>query len=202
MDLYIENKLARQASFQLLKTVVSQIADKIPNVLTRGVLDADVHVGPIVDPNKVLSQCAMGLPCLRDFGTGEVTPIFPENFDLDAYVRVTNLIDRGSTGATGVFFMASLGYLWSVLWGTMHDINNAIKGAAKKMNYVRNWWLIVTKFSGVSNLNHGPFRSGAWGKAKQSCHRSWMETRKSSSEDRSNHHRDRKNCFGGETQTA
>ena len=32
------------------------------------------------------------------------------------------------------------------------------------------------RFAAVVNLNHGPFRSGAWGKAKQEAHAHWMST--------------------------
>ena len=63
----------------------------------------------------------------------------------------------------------------SVFWGLFHDVWNAIKTSAKKMT-VRKLWNWITKFAGLVNLNHGPFRSGAWGRATRAAHREWVQT--------------------------
>lgn len=65
--------------------------------------------------------------------------------------------------------------VWS--WGPFHDQWNSIKMAI---------WRAVVRFSSVANINHGPFRSGCWGKGKQTALRggsfalesaSWREAR-------------------------
>ena len=61
-------------------------------------------------------------------------------------------------------FMLSRRTLWSVFWGPLHDVWNGVKTSAKG---VPTWWQEVVRFAAVCNLNCGPFRSGAWGKAKQ-----------------------------------
>ena len=32
------------------------------------------------------------------------------------------------------------------------------------------WWKTIVKFASIANINHGPFRSGSWGRAKQQAH--------------------------------
>ena len=54
-------------------------------------------------------------------------------------------------------------------WGVLHDTWSSIKNAAKNC-LAGKWWKTIVKFASIANLNHGPFRSGAWGRATQEAH--------------------------------
>ena len=73
-------------------------------------------------------------------------------------------------------FMNSRKYLWTTSFGYNHDTWNAIQRSSKvpKPGGARNWDF-VQKAASVLNLNHGPFRSGVWGRQKQQVLAQYME---------------------------
>ena len=119
---------------------------------------------------------------VEDERAGTREPVFPADFQLDDCFLVHHHIDRGSTGGSLIFFGIHQGYMWTVSWGFFHDMWNSIKNSAKHFNG-SNWWKMVTKFSSISNLNHGPYRSGAWGKSKQTYHKRYMDSHTENSAD-------------------
>ena len=78
-------------------------------------------------------------------------------------------IDRCSVGCCYSHFMMYAGFAWMTTWGYCHDTWNSIRNAAKQWNH-GIFWKCITKFTSVANTNHMPFKSGAWGKQKQTCH--------------------------------
>ena len=91
---------------------------------------------------------------------------------------LNHTIDRGSVG-TAVLAVCSGPrgrLLWNVHWGVFHDGWNAVKKAAKDVAGEVIWKQVV-RFSSISNLNFGPFRSGTWGSEKQDCLTNIVETR-------------------------
>ena len=67
--------------------------------------------------------------------------------------------------------------------GVCHDLWNAIKNSAKKRTREGKarptLWSSVVRYSSVQNVNHGPFRSGVWGKGKQTAARRVSQTQTS-----------------------
>jgi hypothetical protein len=171
-ELYILDKIERQASHQLLRAIVTQLEGLFPDPIRRSRLADTVRVGRLVNPDERRSRDAVGLPVIVNDSAGTSVPVFPPDFDLRSYLTVNNTIDRGSTGAALMAFVMTHGYLWTVYWGFFHDLWNSIKNAAK---HVGGFWNYLVKFSSICNINHGPFRSGAWGKTKQSAHKSYMD---------------------------
>lgn len=70
--------------------------------------------------------------------------------------------------------MMSSDFLWTCVWFYFHDLWNSIKTAAKT-SCLGRWWKRILQFASVANINHGPFRSGAWGKTKQTTHQQWHD---------------------------
>lgn len=88
--------------------------------------------------------------------------------------RISNhILDRGSTGSALCWFAQHKKLCWVWSWGPFHDQWNSIKQAAKRCRGGEIWRAIV-RFSSVANINHGPFRSGCWGKGKQTALRNYM----------------------------
>ena len=95
---------------------------------------------------------------------------------------MNHVLDRGSTNSCVVAFAQQQGLLWAPRWGPFHDLWNAVKSAAKKVD-AGGWWLQIMRFASGCNLNHGPVRSGAWGNTKQNTLKTTLDTRTESSDD-------------------
>ena len=174
-SLYIEDKLTRQSTHGLLKSLVCQLEGLVPDPLVRGKLAPDVLVQAHTSAAMETTVDDSGELMVTNASQHQQHPVFPETFNLSKLLVINHTIDRGSIGGALLHFMIKKGYLWCVTWGFFHDVWNTIKTAAKKTAGAK-WWNMVVKFASVSNMNHGPFRSSAWGKGKQQAHRSWMET--------------------------
>ena len=111
--LYIEDKLSRQASHGLGRSLVTQLEGLFPDPLKRGKLDADVlvaahtspHMQTMVNDEKEIIVC--------NTQTGEAYPVFPPHFDMSKHLVINHTIDRGSIGGALLHFMISMGYLWA-----------------------------------------------------------------------------------------
>ena len=180
-ELFVKDKMVRQATHALLRAVITQLEGLFPDPLARGKLSPDVRVQAHGSPaDKTITEDGK-LKVVND-RTGLKQDVFPHDFSLDNHLVLTHTVDRGSTGGALLFFMISQGYLWTVAWGFFHDMWNSIKNAAKKTANGK-WWKTILQFASVANLNHGPFRSGAWGKSKQIFHKRYMESHTSDSLD-------------------
>ena len=182
VEAYVHDKLERESSLALLRGLVAQLERVVPHPLRRARLPDAVRVGAFETHHERLVQLADGTLCVVNRDTGSVVPIFPVGFSAKSVFIVNHVLDRGSTNVCLMSFAQHVGLLWSPTWGVYHDLWNGVKGAAKKVLKGR-WWLQIVRFAGVCNLNHGPFRSGAWGKAKQSTLRTSVATRTPESED-------------------
>lgn len=140
-------------------------------------------VAPLFVPSaKVMVQLQDGALAVVDKRTQSVQLVFPPGFDLKSRLIINHVVDRAATGLSMFSFMASMGALWVPTWGWFHDLWNSIKNSCKAANRGR-WWLFVLRFASIANLNHGPYRSGVWGKTKQTTLTAYIESRTSWSVD-------------------
>ena len=95
---------------------------------------------------------------------------------------MNHVLDRGPTNSCVMAFAQQQGLLWAPRWGPFHDLWNAVKSAAKKVD-AGGWWLQIMRFASGCNLNHGPVRSGAWDNTKQNTLKTTLDTRTESSDD-------------------
>lgn len=181
-ELFVQDKLQRQATFALLRTIVTQIEEVAQRPISRGRLPPDVRIAKLADQDEAQVQLSDGTLCIVNRRTREVTPVFPAGFAVSNYLIINHVVDRGSTNVSLMSFAAHCGMLWSVTWGWFHDLWNSIKAACKGVAQGR-WWLMVVRFASIANINHGPFRSGSWGKAKQTALTTYLACRTSESND-------------------
>ena len=162
--LFIEDKLERAATHSMGRAVASQMASVFEMPMSKAILPPEVRIGALqdVDERRVVLEC--GTAVVVNSRTESVEPVFPPNWSPRQHLFSNHTIDRGSTGAAWFYFAVHSGLLWSVHWGPYHDMWNAIKGSAKAL---KGWWKSILQFAAISNQNHGPFRSGAWGRRKQ-----------------------------------
>ena len=109
-------------------------------------------------------------------------PVWPQSFNVYQCFISNHTIDRGSVGSSAMHYGMHIGMLWVVYFGLFHDIFNAVKNSGKNC-LKRRVWNTVVKFASIVNLNHGPYRTGAWGKAKQSGLSNYIGARTSKSAD-------------------
>ena len=79
-DLYVADKFTRRASFGLLKIVIGQIMEKVPDVFKRGRLDPAVRIHSLTNPNELLGELPDGTPVIHDTSAGLAEPVFPGDF--------------------------------------------------------------------------------------------------------------------------
>ena len=180
--LFVEDRLTRQSSHSLLQTIVSQLEQLVPSPVTRGTLPAAVRVAPLQDVDECIVELSDHTLCLVNRRTNRVVHVFPPDFSVKSLLVVNHVLDRGPTNCCMMAFAQQQGLLWVPHWGPFHDMWNAVKSAAKKVD-AGGWWLQIMRFASVANLNHGPFRSGAWGKSKQNTLKTTLDTRTEYSDD-------------------
>lgn len=180
-EMYIMDSMVRQSTHALLRVVISQLEQVAANPVQRGRLPSDVHVG-VLGADEVLVQLDDGTLCIVRPSSRSVKRVFPVGFSVRQLLIVNHVIDRGSTGLAMVSFASHIGLLWTATWGVFHDMWNSVKNACKAVCSGR-WWLMVLRFASIANLNHGPFRSGSWGKAKQTALLGYLSSRTSRSPD-------------------
>ena len=111
--LYIEDKLSRQASHGLGRSLVTQLEGLFPDPLKRGKLDADVLVAAHTSPHMQTMVNDDAEMIVRNGQTGQENPVFPETFDMEKHLVINHTIDRGGIGGALLRFMISMGYLWA-----------------------------------------------------------------------------------------
>ena len=115
-EMFIEDKLERQASYGLLRCILSQLGDLVATPLQRGTLPASVRVGALQDPSLELMFPPDSAPRILNTVTGVEEAALPQTWHPSSTLIVSNVIGRGSTGAVVLFALMSKGYLWSVAW--------------------------------------------------------------------------------------
>jgi hypothetical protein len=165
-DAYVQDKLERKASANLLRCLLTQMSDVQPSIIERSFLDADVLVHRLTDPHEKRIEVRPGLYVIANASTKQVRRILPPNFNVRSYTISNHIVDRCAVNCGLAFYMMHANALWAFRFGIFHDKWNAIKASFKKSNGKR-WWNVLVKMASVMNFNHGPFRSGTWGKSKQ-----------------------------------
>ena len=169
-ELYILDKLQRQASHGLFRAVIWQLEGLIPGALSRSFLPPSWHIEPLTNRDEKRFRLPSGAIAIANTATKEfIRLVLPHDFDLHSVLLCGHVLDRGSTGCAVVHWAQHCKLLWTWTWGYFHDTWNAIKTACKMSNQGR-WWVQVLRLASIVNLNHGPFRSGAWSKVKQQAH--------------------------------
>ena len=165
----------------MLRCIVAQLECVMDLPVSRSVLPSSVRIQP--------RAYAASLSCNRhgdwvfiDDSDGSEEMIFPREYTLKRQLLISHVVDRGPTNVCCLQFAQHKGLLWTITWGFFHDMWNGVKAAAKVVER-GSWWVQVLRFAGICNINHGPFRSGAWGRAKQHALRSAVSSRSASSPD-------------------
>ena len=174
-ELYIQDKIARQSSFNTGRTLISQLEEVLHKPLERGFLQDDVLVMPIENPDEERPMRLAGgyENFIVNNRIGGRRCVFPSGFSLQSYVLMNHTVDRGSVGSAFLNFCLSLKVLWALFWGIYHDMWNSCKTSAKA---TATMWKRIVEFSSIANMNHGPFRSSAWGQAKRETLTHVLET--------------------------
>ena len=166
--MWILDIMTRKATHGLLRCLVKQLEHAVPNPLVRGWLPAAVRVHAL-GPHEKLHVLSTGNMLILNTSTRAACPVFPSDFDVKQCLIIHHTTDRGSIGAALLHFAQHAKLLWLMSWGVFHDTWNSIKNAAKNC-LAGTWWKTIAKFASNANLNHGPFKPGAWGRAKQQAH--------------------------------
>ena len=166
--MWVLDIMTRKATRCLLRCLVRQLEHAVPNPLLRGWLPSGVRVHPL-GPHETVKVLSTGTMIVLNTNTGVACLVFPSDFDVRQCLIIHHTTDRGSVGAALLHFAQHSKLLWLMSWGVFHDTWNSIKNAAKNC-LAGKWWKTIVKFASIANLNHGPFRSGAWGRAKQEAH--------------------------------
>ena len=176
-ELYINDKVERRASWSLLRAVIAQQqALRGPNVLEQSFLPTKFRVLPVQrGQRRVFLDC--GDEILVTEPGGKLLRILPKKIDLGGLVMTHHVVDRHSTNLTCIFHMMHVGGLWVVSFGSFHDLWNAVKHSSAQCGDGSDVnWTWVRKAASLFNFNHGPFRSSAWGRAKQEALKTIMES--------------------------
>ena len=180
LEWFLEDKLVRTSSHCLLRALAATLEQLFDKTLDRSFLPPSVKLQARASAQDRLAQLADGTLCWVNPDTGAVAALFPVGFSLRDLLLCTHTIDRAPTNLCAMSFASHAGLLWTPCWGPFHDLWNGLKAAAKAQES-GEWWLNIMRFAAVCNLNHGPFRSGAWGRAKQAALRTSTLTRSSHS---------------------
>ena len=174
-DLYVRDAWERQSAHGNLRAIAAaleQLIEKKP--ITACLLPEGCLIRPLA-LGETRVRLRDGRVVIAMSGSGTTRLALPDDLDLGVLVFVNHTVDRGSVGASMLHYGQSVGLLWTVEFGWYHDLWNSIRNTAKVCLGGR-LWRSVLRFSKICNMNHGPFRSAAWGKAKQSALKRWMDS--------------------------
>ena len=146
----------------LLRTLVHQIEQYVSDFLRQSMLPADIRILPLRAGERyvVLDGGRRGI---ISPGSLDADPVSPPDFHVSQLTWVSHSCDRGSTNVAVLHFCLFVKMCWLVVFGPYHDQFNGMRSAAKAVG----WWTQIVQFASIANMNYGPFRSGAWGSAKQ-----------------------------------
>ena len=174
-DAFVQDKLMREGAHCLLKTFYAQVAEIVQGGLSACVPPENFELGEnrlkrVWDPDK--------RRMFWEDADGNTSVIIPDNMlTVEGFAKklklFTNTLDRCPTNSCMLnFCVFDQGMCLTANWGRFHDIWNSVKNAGKKKiidstGAVVCIWTSVIRFSSIANINHGPFRSGCWGRGKQ-----------------------------------
>ena len=87
-ELWVEDKAQRQASFGLLRCVLSQLEDVWPDLLELTKLPSSVLIDPILDVNEDVHIGSDGKATRRNHYTGKEAPILPDCTNTTWTIRI------------------------------------------------------------------------------------------------------------------
>ena len=174
-ELFVQDNMARVATHALFRALATQMQGAVPDILPRSSLPDTVRIERSSDPDESHVLLDGGILVRANTRTGSVVEVFPLGWSPASVFISSHVIDRGSTGSALLWFGHHARLLWTCAWGPFHDMWSSIKNAANKTGKGK-WWKLIVRFSSICNLNHGPFRSGAWGKGKQTALTVYCET--------------------------
>ena len=178
-EAWAEDKLVRSTAFGLLRALFSQMTDLglKPSAM---LLPKDAAVGPLgKDFSKRRSHAGplAGRMVVKNELDGSKKPVLPDVIRTVEALKgncliIANLADRCPSNNTMLACLRDLGYLIACQSGLLHDLQNACKNTSKKTNpssplSTGSVWSSIIRFAAIVNLNFGPFKSGVWGKSKQ-----------------------------------
>ena len=168
-DLYIQDRLTRESTHQLLRCLWTQCQHLLSSSLNESKLPNTLHIMPLTNAHEHWEpRDGQSLHIVND--ETEVAAI-PQNFNLTDVLLIHHTVDRSSNNCALVNFVMSLGYLWSVTWGIFHDTYNSVKAAAR---LTQDWWDQVIRFAAYANFFHGPYKSKTWGLQMQESNSAWL----------------------------
>ena len=167
-ELYAVNKATRKAAHGHAVGLFAQLEDLLgPGLAVRCRVPDSVLLRPLAFGERYV-RLASGVLVIVNRAVGSAQRVFPPGYDPTVHTYINHTVDRGSVGSAVLALCSGTQgrLLWNVHWGVFHDGWNAVKKAAKDVPG-ESLWKQVVRFSSISNLNFGPFRSGTWGSEKQ-----------------------------------
>ena len=161
--LFVEDRLSRKASHSLLRTVIHQIEQYVPDFLRRSLMPSTVRLGP-VEPGQRRIILEDGRSALTLVDSDNAVLCVPADWNVRDRTWVSMVVDRAPTNNGCLHFCLANGFCWYIMYGVFHDTFNSLRTSAKGVD---GWWSEVVKFASIANMNYGPFRSGSWGVSKQ-----------------------------------
>lgn len=170
-ELFVQDKLERKSAHSILRALFAQLQGVFgEGIVQRCRIPAHCHIWRLAAGEaRVVDDSGVSRVQKSD---GTVSEVLPPDFRLQDVTTIMSVVDRGTVGRAALWFIGTHGRTamgWK--FGVCHDEWNALKNASKKCVVERSsLWTYLVKFSGIANINHGPYRSGRWGKEKQTTH--------------------------------
>ena len=175
-DAFVQDKLQREGAHCLLKTLYAQGSDIVKGGLSACVPPESLYISAF-DSQHERAWNEGRLYVTLD--GSKVAVISGSMLTVDGFKKqlkfINNTLDRCPTNSCMLnFCIFAQNICITANWGRFHDIWNSVKNAAKKKLLLQDGsgrvvclWTSVVRFSSIANINHGPFRSGCWGRGKQ-----------------------------------
>ena len=94
---------------------------------------------------------------------GSHKAVILRDWDVDSACPISHLVDRGSTGLSGLSAIVDAGTVLVLpSFGTFHDGWNCVRGSSKEDG--GSTWRAVIRTASIGNLPCEHCRTGAWGK--------------------------------------
>ena len=181
-EAWANDKLERESAHGIVKALMSQFGMISERSLLASQLPEDLLLVIFSKPVSFRVVQFGGLQVC--FSENSWEDVIPERLrSLESFkdeITIFNVVmDRGPSNVSAFNFLLHEGFALAVGFGLCHDLWNSIKtGAKMPLPAERSvagesppkavtLWSSIVKFSSICNLNHGPFRSGVWGKGKQ-----------------------------------
>ena len=177
-DAFVQDELQREGAHCLLKTLYAQVGDIVKGGLSACVPPESLFISAFATVHE--RAWKDGRLYCQATADGDRTVVIPDSMlTVDDFKKqlkfINNTLDRCPTNSCMMnFCIFSASMCMTAYWGRFHDIWNSVKNSATKNMVLQDGsgrvvclWTSVVRFSSIANINHGPFRSGCWGRGKQ-----------------------------------